>query len=81
MSHQLAVAVLLFATTVQPIALPKGAQHKDYRLPAGLVQTVVDNMFMARTVLSRDVVPGDTCHCTLSADPHDTARPAVTMYP
>jgi hypothetical protein len=82
--HQLAVAVLPFAATLQHVAVPKARpvaylhatvrNTSDYRLLAGPVHAFVDDAFAARTALPRDVAPGDTFHCTLGADPATRIR-------
>jgi len=87
-SHQLAVAVLPFAATLQHIAVPKAQpvaylhatvrNTSDYRLLAGPVHAFVDDAFAARTALPRDVAPGYTFHCTLGADPATRIRYART---
>ena len=86
--HQLAVAVLPFAATLQHVAVPKARpvaylhatvrNTSDYRLLAGPVHAFVDDAFAARTTLPRDVAPGDTFHCTLGADPATRIRYART---
>ncbi|KAH9059612.1 hypothetical protein EDB87DRAFT_1822687 [Lactarius vividus] len=86
--HQLAVAVLPFSATLQHVAVPKTRpvaylhatvrNTSDYRLLAGPVHAFVDDAFAARTALPRDVVPGDTFHCTLGADPATRIRYART---
>ena len=82
--HQLAVAVLPFAATLQHIAVPKARpvaylhatvrNTSDYRLLTGPVHAFVDDAFAARTSLPRDIAPGDTFHCTLGADPATRIR-------
>jgi uncharacterized protein (TIGR02231 family) len=82
--HQLAVAVLPFAATLQHVAVPKARpvaylhatvrNTSDYRLLTGPVHAFVDDAFAARTALPRDVTPGDTFHCTLGADPATRIR-------
>ena len=82
--HQLAVAVLPFAATLQHVAVPKARpvaylhatvrNTSDYRLLAGPVHAFVDDAFAARTALPRDIAPGDTFHCTLGADPATRIR-------
>jgi uncharacterized protein (TIGR02231 family) len=82
--HQLAVAVLPFAATLQHVAVPKARpvaylhatvrNTSDYRLLTGPVHAFVDDAFAARTALPRDVAPGDTFHCTLGADPATRIR-------
>ena len=82
--HQLAVAVLPFAATLQHVAVPKARpvaylhatvrNTSDYRLLAGPVHAFVDDAFAARTTLPRDIAPGDTFHCTLGADPATRIR-------
>ncbi|KAI9458943.1 hypothetical protein BJY52DRAFT_1268152 [Lactarius psammicola] len=86
--HQLAVAVLPFAATLQHVAVPKVRpvaylhatvrNTSDYRLLAGPVHAFVDDAFAAHTTLPRDVAPGDTFHCTLGADPATRIRYART---
>ena len=83
-AHQLAVAVLPFAATLQHVAVPKARpiaylhatvrNTSDYRLLTGPVHAFVDDAFAARTSLPRDVAPGDTFHCTLGADPATRIR-------
>ena len=82
--HQLAVAVLPFAATLQHVAVPKARpvaylhatvrNTSDYRLLTGPVHAFVDDAFAARTSLLRDIAPGDTFHCTLGADPATRIR-------
>jgi uncharacterized protein (TIGR02231 family) len=82
--HQLTVAVLPFAATLEHIAVPKASpvaylhatvrNTSDYRLLTGPVHAFVDDAFAARTALPGDVAPGDTFHCTLGADPATRIR-------
>ena len=90
-AHQLAVAVLPFAATLQHVAVPKARpiaylhatvrNTSDYRLLTGPVHAFVDDAFAARTSLPRDVAPGDTFHCTLGADPATRIRYTRTARP
>ena len=90
-AHQLAVAVLPFAATLQHVAVPKARpiaylhatvrNTSDYRLLTGPVHAFVDDAFAARTSLPRDVASGDTFHCTLGADPATRIRYTRTARP
>ena len=82
--HQVSIARLPLEAKIFHVAVPKMQpvayieasvkNTSDYRLLPGTVRVFVDDSFVSRAAIFRDVTPGDVFSCTLGADPATRIR-------